>query len=315
MICIIALVVFSVLAVFSATYRPLAKEAFDCVFRKMTFRKCRTGLDTKLKTALVGKVMNFHGGSARFLYKYFEVFSWLLVILLFASLGYTVYGGYNYAVWGNCNGPTSSSFCVFDPSGSASEFSVVDSDEQCTEDEAQKKELIVPTSFEGLKQYGNPESPVNFVMFGCYACNNTRKVHEAIFEIYDDYKDEIKFTFIELPIVSHTNAFLAAKVANCVYDQDKRNYLKVSKELYERDLSKNETVIKLGLKYVSDEDSYSACLESNSTIEYITNEQKLAASSGVYGTPTFFINEQAIVGPRPKRTFKFAISKAIRKTN
>ena len=33
MICLIALIIFGVLAIFSASYRPLAKEAFDCVLR------------------------------------------------------------------------------------------------------------------------------------------------------------------------------------------------------------------------------------------------------------------------------------------
>lgn len=52
MLCLAALVVFSILGIFSASYRPLAREAFNCVFRKMTLRSCNTGFDQKIKTKL-----------------------------------------------------------------------------------------------------------------------------------------------------------------------------------------------------------------------------------------------------------------------
>ncbi len=42
MICIFAFFVFAFLAIFSVTYRPLAKEAFECVFRRITLRPCET---------------------------------------------------------------------------------------------------------------------------------------------------------------------------------------------------------------------------------------------------------------------------------
>ncbi len=67
MICVIALIVFAVLAVFSAKYRPLALEAFDCVFRRLTFRKCKSALDKRLKSKITGKVMKRHAGLAKFI--------------------------------------------------------------------------------------------------------------------------------------------------------------------------------------------------------------------------------------------------------
>jgi len=117
MICIIALAVFSVLAIFSMRYRPLAKEAFECVFLRMTFRKCTTGLDTRLKSTIVGRVMKKSPRAAKITYNYFELFSWLLVLLMIGSLFYSAYGLYNYAVHGNCNGEQATSFCIYDAAG------------------------------------------------------------------------------------------------------------------------------------------------------------------------------------------------------
>lgn len=43
MLCLLALIVFAGLAVVSTRYRPLAREALACVFRRVTLRKCTTG--------------------------------------------------------------------------------------------------------------------------------------------------------------------------------------------------------------------------------------------------------------------------------
>jgi len=114
MICILALIVFSVLALFSVSYRSLAGEAFDCVFRKATFRKCRTDLDQRLKSQITGKLLTKSPMLARLVYKRFELLSWIFVILLVSSLIYSGYGLYTYARYGHCNGVDAQGFCVYD---------------------------------------------------------------------------------------------------------------------------------------------------------------------------------------------------------
>ena len=49
MICFVALIVFGILGIFSAKYREIAREAFSCVFLKMTLRKCDSRLDERLR--------------------------------------------------------------------------------------------------------------------------------------------------------------------------------------------------------------------------------------------------------------------------
>ena len=117
MICIVAMVVFGIMAIFSAKYRPLAKESFDCIFRRVTLRKCKTGMDIKLKSQLVGMLMNKSPGLARHVYKYFEVFSWLFVVIFIISLFFTGQAVYNLVVYNNCVGPDGTpGECIFDNS-------------------------------------------------------------------------------------------------------------------------------------------------------------------------------------------------------
>jgi len=117
MICIIALVVLSITGIFSASHRRLAKEAFDCVFKKVTLRKCDTGFDDKIKAKIVGKTMGKNPKLAGFIFRRFQILSWILTILLLVSLIFTVHGAYNFIRYGNCNGAHSDELCIFNPLG------------------------------------------------------------------------------------------------------------------------------------------------------------------------------------------------------
>ena len=106
-ICIIALVVFSFLSIVSSRYRPLARDAFKCVYRMATFRPCDVQLETKIKTKITSKLM-IVPSLARFFYKYFKPISWAFTLSFFASLAYSAYGIYNLIVFGSCD-PNSAS--------------------------------------------------------------------------------------------------------------------------------------------------------------------------------------------------------------
>ena len=118
MICIIALVVFAVLGIFSASHRQLAKEAFDCVFRRLTFRPCTTGLDQRLKAQIVAKSLGVSPGIGQFVHNNFEALSWTLTILMLASTVLVAQGAYNLWAYGSCD-PVHPENCVFTSNTSA----------------------------------------------------------------------------------------------------------------------------------------------------------------------------------------------------
>lgn len=110
-ICIVALVVFSVLSIFSAKYKTLAKEAFDCVFNMVTLQPCKTTLKQRIKSAAISKLMPVFPKVAKLIYRNFELFSWVFTILFFASLIYSAYALFNLIVYNNCYGPNSTGIC------------------------------------------------------------------------------------------------------------------------------------------------------------------------------------------------------------
>lgn len=112
MICIIALVVFGILGIFSTTHREYARDAFDCVFRRVTLRPCNTGFDQKMRGKIVGRIFTHSPKVAGAVNKHFEAISWFFTILMIASFAYTAYGMYNLAVFGTCD-PANPQNCVF----------------------------------------------------------------------------------------------------------------------------------------------------------------------------------------------------------
>lgn len=114
-ICLIALVVFGIMGIFSAKYRQLAKDAFHCTFNMIQLKPCDTGFEQRVKTYLTAQLMPVPS-VARFFYNNFKAISWVFVAVFFVSIAGLVYGFYNFVIFGNCNGPTSSEFCVFNSS-------------------------------------------------------------------------------------------------------------------------------------------------------------------------------------------------------
>jgi hypothetical protein len=112
--CLVALVVLGIMSIFSASYRSWAREALDCVARRLVLRPCRTGFNEKVKARVTSKLMGRSRRAARFAHRHFEAISWVFTIMLFVSLGYSAYGAYNLLTVGTCD-PANPDQCVFNP--------------------------------------------------------------------------------------------------------------------------------------------------------------------------------------------------------
>jgi hypothetical protein len=100
-LCLVALVVFSIMSVGSAKYRQLARDALRCFTKTLTLSPCDVGLDQRIKGKITAKLLGAPR-LARFFYRNFKVISWLLTLSFFGSLAYSVYAMYNFFVYGSC---------------------------------------------------------------------------------------------------------------------------------------------------------------------------------------------------------------------
>src|SRR3989344_7867029 len=104
-LCFIALPILLILSIFSAKYKILARDAFECIGRTVTLRKCKSNLDERIKSHLTGKIIKISPKFGMFIYRKFQIISIIFIILMIASLFFSVTGLINYLKYGNCYGP------------------------------------------------------------------------------------------------------------------------------------------------------------------------------------------------------------------
>ena len=218
-ICFVALPVAAVMSVVSVKYRPLAKEAFDCVFRKLTLRKCNTGLDVRLKSSITSAFLKANRPVGKFIHKYFEPISWLFVILTLTSGIGTIYGGYNFYLYGNCNGPQDSGFCIFDPTGHNEKTTDVAG---CSENEAKhmQKDLIFSNFDDSTLPKLNRDAKTTVVMIACYDCDYSRESKQTIDKLIHD--NNVNFVFAHFPVKNSSN--IASRYGYCINQISNDNF-------------------------------------------------------------------------------------------
>lgn len=105
MICVASLIVFSFLGIFSARYRELAFEAYNCMLDRITRGECDASFEDKIKAGLVGRVLDYSPKIAKLLNKHFEKLSLIFVILFVLSAVYTIKAIIFLLLYGSCAGP------------------------------------------------------------------------------------------------------------------------------------------------------------------------------------------------------------------
>lgn len=284
MICLIALVAFGVLGIFSARYRALAKEAFNCVFRRVTLRKCDTGFDTKMKSRITGRLIAYPR-AARFVYRNFEAISWAFTILMIGSLALSAHGIYNYLAYGNCNGEQGG-FCIFSVA-SVQQQGISLSD--------------IPLG--AFPSIGPANASVDIVEFGCFQCQYTRAAEPAVNAILTKHAGDVRLTFVYAPVPTHRNGVAAAEAAACAAMQgmfreykdalfDGQAYFGNSVEPADAVAFFKSISEKIGLNA----SEFGACVDSGATKAEVLRSADYAGRIGITGTPTFYVNGRKIAG-------------------
>ncbi len=110
MFCIASFIVFCVLGIFSASYRPLVGKAWHCVLRRVTFRPCDIDFSEEVKGRILGKLILKHPRLTRFLDRWFDWLAFVFVVLSVWSLLYMAHAGLNLWVYDTCN-PSNAESC------------------------------------------------------------------------------------------------------------------------------------------------------------------------------------------------------------
>lgn len=305
MICLLSLIVFSILGIFSAKHRKLAAKAFDCVFRRVTLRPCQSGLDNKVKSDVIVFFSKKNLKLAKFIAKNFEILSWIFTLLTIASIFFSLQGIYFYIVYGNCNGENSNDFCIFDalnPNEATCEDPNIVTNEIKFIPEQKQEDIIL----------GNPLAKLTIIEYGCYSCEYTKKTQSVVKEILKNYGSKIKFIYRDFPIKTHENSLFKSNAAKCAASLGK--FLEYHNLLFEYQ-EENITIDKLKelARKLEINNSFDICLDNRKFENEINKTYEEAILNGIYGTPTFFINDKVVVGNKPYTYFKNIIETELKK--
>ncbi|MDP7141090.1 MAG: thioredoxin domain-containing protein [Candidatus Woesearchaeota archaeon] len=307
MICVIALIVFSVLGIFSATHRKIAIEAFDCVFRRVTFRKCTSNLDQRLKSQITGRLMRKNVRLARIVFKNFEIISWTLLIVFFSSMIYSGYAAYNYAVYGNCYGPESDAFCP---------LAIFEGETSSGYDGSYTGPVVFP-DVDDDPSIGPEDAKVTVIEFGCMMCPYTKEAEPVVQNLLSIYEGRIRFVYRDFPLSKkHADADWYSEAANCALEQDMYwEYREGIFDMQEMCSEKEDHILelrKLAGRLELDMEGFNECVDSRRHKAEVMNDFEDGIKAQLKGTPTFFINDRRITGPKPIRAFTKVIDEELK---
>ncbi len=301
-LCLIALPVLLVLGIFSVKYRQLAKDALECLFTTVTLRKCKSGLDDRIRSQITGRLLRFSPKAASIVYRHYKLFSWIVLIILVWSAYESGIGAYNYYYYGNCNGPEATGFCLLDPTGEHSGVSESEIDAQ--------KEIVYPAIEIDDPVLGNKNATLTIIEFGCYACPYTKKAEPIVKEVLEYYNGKVNLQFKTFVIPRHQSSYSSAMAANCAAAQD--TYDAYHDELFRQ----QENITNSSYAFIAQQlglntTAFDECMKQEKFKQEVEADTLAGMQAGVIGTPTFFVNKQKIVGPKPFRTFKTIINEEL----
>ncbi|MDJ0754567.1 MAG: thioredoxin domain-containing protein [Ardenticatenaceae bacterium] len=176
----------------------------------------------------------------------------------------------------------------------------------------------VPVGFteDGHAYYGDPNAPVVIEEYSDYQCPFcSRFVSETMSLIKDEAiaNGEAVIIFYDYPLPIHPQGIPAAEAARCAGENGAVAYWEMHDALFESGprwgISDPDPVFvamaeELGL----DAAEFEKCLSEDRYVPAVEADLAQGQRLGVTGTPTFFLNGEALVGALPIQVFRSAIA-------
>jgi protein-disulfide isomerase len=170
---------------------------------------------------------------------------------------------------------------------------------------------------EGRPYRGDPSAPVVMEEFSDYQCPFCGRFFAQTLPSINDNQiasGELLLIFYDFPLTNiHSQASLAANAARCAGEQGAVAYWEMHDMLF-NNISEwshnqaNAVFASYGEALDLELESFEGCLEENKYAADVQADYELGLSRGVGSTPSFFINEQPLIGAQPLSTFNEAIA-------
>lgn len=174
----------------------------------------------------------------------------------------------------------------------------------------QQQQQAADIKLQGLPYQGAANAKVTVVEYSDFQCPFCKRAYPTVKQLLSEYGDRIKFYYKHFPLSFHQNAQKAGEAYECALEQGKQwEYHDV---LFEKGNGDGSGLNVADLKQYAadlklDTAKFNSCLDSGKFASKVQTDTAEGAANGVSGTPTFFINGQAVVGAQPYATIKSVV--------
>ena len=184
-----------------------------------------------------------------------------------------------------------------------------DGEEEAPQQKIDLSKVVTPSD----PSRGPKNAKVTIVEFSDYECPFCgRYYEETLPTLLKEYGGKVRFIWKDFPLPMHSNAPKASEAAHCAGEQGK--YWEFHDVLFQNqralavdDLRQYAAGLNL------DTQDFNACLDSGKFANKVKEDTNLGRSLGVNGTPSFFVNEERVVGAQPVEEFKRRIDAILAK--
>jgi protein-disulfide isomerase len=153
---------------------------------------------------------------------------------------------------------------------------------------------------------GPADAKVTVEVWSDFQCPFCAKGGNTLKQLREKYGDRIRIVFRQMPLPFHENARLAAAASMAAAEQGR--FWEFHDALFQQQTELDrKSLEKLARKLKLDVEAFQRALDSGAYDNYLDAEMTEARQRGVSGTPTFFVNDTAMVGARPVEQFIEAI--------
>lgn len=158
---------------------------------------------------------------------------------------------------------------------------------------------------------GNPDAPVTIIEYGAFGCHACQQWHQfgVIDDILEEFPNEVRFIFRDMPIILPSYSQTASEVAQCAFDQGNEQFWLMHDWLYEVAVQGGTSEIEMiqaGGNLGLDAGELRDCVDSNTHRATVNYDLERGRDLGIRGTPTWLVNGQVFYSASPE-TLRSAI--------
>lgn len=159
---------------------------------------------------------------------------------------------------------------------------------------------------------GPKDAAITLVEFSDYQCPFCKRVRPSIWRLTDEYKDKLRYVFMDFPLAFHKDAKKAHEAAHCAADQGK--YFEFNRKIFDNQSKIGVADLKTYAKELQlNAKDFDKCLDGGKHTKLVDDLTQRGAAVGVTGTPAYFINGIMLSGAMPYESFKEIIDSELKR--